>query len=155
MAALQISEKHLAQVITLAIRNAQNGDYPFSAIIIDKTGKVLATGTNQEKECFDCTAHAEIQAIRTASKKLQTHSLEDTILIASAEPCALCYMAMYFAKIRQLVILSDRFQAKESGFDYLHSYQYINPILLAKFNILKLEHADSLTPFKRFRELCK
>jgi len=54
--------------IDLAISNVKAGGLPFSAVIVNQNGDVVGKGVNQVAEHLDCTAHAEIQAIRDASR---------------------------------------------------------------------------------------
>jgi len=70
----------------------------FGAVVV-KNGKIIAEGTNQVKKTHDPTWHAEIQAIREASKKLGTPHLEGCDLYTSAECCPLCLAAAYWAHI--------------------------------------------------------
>lgn len=70
----------------------------FGAVIV-KDGKIIAEGYNQVKKTHDPTWHAEIQAIREASKKLGTPHLEGCILYTSAECCPMCLAAAYWAHI--------------------------------------------------------
>lgn len=55
------------ETLSLAKQEAKNGGLPFSAIIIDKHGQSIGQGVNEVNALNDCTAHAEIQAIRMAS----------------------------------------------------------------------------------------
>lgn len=147
----QFNQSHISAIISLAEKNVAQTGLPFSAMILDEKGEILSTGVNQESECYDCTAHAEIQAIRGATKKCCRLSLEGTTLIASGEPCALCYMAMYVAKISHIVILTDRHQASAYGFNYLPSYDNINAQLLDNFSITYLQNSDAIRPFKQYQ----
>ena len=57
------------QAIDLATENVRNGGGPFGAVIV-KDGEVIATGVNRVTSNADPTAHAEVQAIRSACAKL-------------------------------------------------------------------------------------
>lgn len=70
----------------------------FGAVIV-KDGKIIAEGYNQVRKQNDPTWHAEIQAIREATKKLGTPHLEGCILYTSAECCPMCLAAAYWAHI--------------------------------------------------------
>ncbi|MCB1815207.1 MAG: nucleoside deaminase, partial [Candidatus Competibacteraceae bacterium] len=77
-------------VLDLAISNVKAGGLPFAAIIVNQNGEIIGKGVNQVARHLDCTAHAEIQAIREASRNEKDISLKGATLIASGEPCALC-----------------------------------------------------------------
>jgi len=139
------------RAIDLAISNVTAGGLPFSAVIINQQGQVIGEGVNQVASLLDCTAHAEIQAIRNASQNEKSVLLQGATLIASGEPCALCYMAILMAKITRLVILSDRHEAKTHGFDYLWTYDHFNSHSLNQLTVTKLNSDRSDLPFK----LCK
>lgn len=70
----------------------------FGAVIV-KDGKIIAEGYNQVLKTNDPTWHAEIQAIREASKKLGTPHLEGCVLYTSAECCPMCLAAAYWAHL--------------------------------------------------------
>ena len=151
----RIDEERLAtcgeSAIDLAISNVKAGGLPFSAVIVNQSGNVVGKGVNQVAEHLDCTAHAEIQAIRDASRKEQSVSLRGATLIASGEPCALCYMAIRMAGIRNVRIIADRYEATENGFDYLWTYQYLNPALIDELDVVTLVNDRKLYPFQMAR----
>jgi len=134
--------------IDLAISNVKAGGLPFSAVIVYQSGHVVGRGVNQVAEHLDCTAHAEIQAIREASGNEKSVSLKGATLIASGEPCALCYLAIRMAGIEKVRILSDRYEAAENGFDYLWTYQYLNPALIDELDVVALANDRKLCPFQ-------
>lgn len=148
----RIDEERLAtcgeSAIDLAISNVKAGGLPFSAVIVNQNGDVVGKGVNQVAGHLDCTAHAEIQAIRDASRNENSVSLKGTTLIASGEPCALCYMAIRMAGIRNVRIVADRYEARENGFDYLWTYQYLNPALINELDVVTLVNDRKLYPFQ-------
>ncbi len=135
-------------VVDLAISNVNAGGLPFSAIIFNQEGRVIGRGVNQVATHLDCTAHAEIQAIRNASHSEKNITLKGATLIASGEPCALCYMAILTAEIKTVMIVSDRHEAKKYGFDYQWTYEYLNTKFLHELSVVKLDIDRKLLPFK-------
>ncbi|MCK2148054.1 nucleoside deaminase [Marinobacter alexandrii] len=135
-------------VIDLAISNVKVGGPPFAAIIVNKNGEIIGKGVNQVAKHLDCTAHAEIQAIREASRNEKNLSLKGTTLIASGEPCALCYMAIRMAEIMKVIIASDRYEAEKHGFDYLWTYKYLNASLFHELEVATLDNDRKLLPFR-------
>ena len=59
------------------MRNLEGG--PFGAVITDKEGNIISVANNQVIKNNDPTAHAEVQAIREACKKLNTHDLSGSL----------------------------------------------------------------------------
>ena len=135
-------------VIDLAIGNVKAGGLPFAAIIVNQNGEIIGKGVNQVEKCLDCTAHAEIQAIREASRNENNVSLKETTLIASGEPCTLCYMAIRMAGMLKVIIVSDRYEAEKYGFDYLWTYKYFNGSLFQELKVMTLDNDRRLLPFE-------
>lgn len=138
-------------VVDLAISNVKKGGLPFSAIIVNQGGQVIGKGVNQVAAHLDCTAHAEIQAIRNASMNEKSISLRGAALIASGEPCALCYMVILMAEIRNVVILADRQEIKKYGFDYLWTYEYFNSSSLREITVMNLDSEKRMLPFELYK----
>ncbi|UTW13081.1 nucleoside deaminase [Marinobacterium rhizophilum] len=134
------------QTIGLAQQQVDMGGLPFSSIIVNQNGDCIGEGVNQVYESNDCTAHAEIQAIRAACETLGRTDLTGSTLFASGEPCGLCYMAIRLAKISQVVILLDRDEVKNLGFDYLWTYQSQHGIT-PRFKVKNLSNEFRFAPF--------
>lgn len=84
-----------------AIQKAKNSgpDIPVGAVIV-KNGEILAACHNEKEKLNDATAHAEILAIREASKKLKSWRLEGCELYVTLEPCPMCAWAIMQARIK-------------------------------------------------------
>jgi tRNA(Arg) A34 adenosine deaminase TadA len=107
----------LRQAIQLAKENSAGGNGgPFGAIIV-RAGQVVGLGGNQVVENRDPTAHAEVMAIREASRNLGTHALEDCTIYCSCEPCPMCLAAIYWAHIPRIVYAATSEDARTAGFD--------------------------------------
>ena len=102
--------------------NYQKGG-PFGAAIV-KDGKIIAKAHNTVIESKDATAHAEVNAIRKASKVLNTHDLSGCILYTSAEPCPMCLSAIIWANIKEVYFVNTRKDADAIGFrdDMIYDY---------------------------------
>ena len=87
---------------------------PFGACII-KDGKVMAVARNTVLR-GDATAHAEINAIRKACRKLGTHDLTGCIIYSTTEPCPMCFSAVHWARIGTIVHGTTISDAKRTGF---------------------------------------
>jgi tRNA(adenine34) deaminase len=79
------------------------GDVPVGAIILDAAGTRIAAGHNERELTGDPTAHAELVAIRAAAARLGTWHLDDTTLVVTLEPCAMCAGAILQARIARVV----------------------------------------------------
>ncbi|MFJ8254991.1 nucleoside deaminase [Streptomyces sp. NPDC094466] len=108
--AVRLSREHVAQ-----------GGIPFSGVVVGG-GRILGTGFNRVREDGDPTAHAEVVALRAATAEHGLHAVAGATLIASGEPCALCYLAARYAGIGHIVHAADRRTAARYGFDYTGSY---------------------------------
>ena len=74
-------------------------DFPDFA---EELGAVVARAGNRTRELNDATAHAELLAIREASRKLEAERLTEADLYVTLEPCPMCAQAISFARIRRL-----------------------------------------------------
>jgi tRNA(Arg) A34 adenosine deaminase TadA len=112
---------HVHEAIRLSSEHVAQGGIPFSGVIVND-GRILGTGFNRVLEDRDPTAHAEVVALRDATVRHGVRAVAGATLIASGEPCALCYMAALYAGIGHVVHAADRWTAARFGFDYSSSY---------------------------------
>ena len=90
--------RFLREAIELAYANVERGGRPFGAVVV-KDGEAIAAGVNEIHSTNDPTAHAELTAIRAASRRLGTPDLEGCVVYASGHPCPMCMAAMRLAGI--------------------------------------------------------
>lgn len=76
-----------------ARRAAEEGNYPFGAVVADAQGKVIATAHNTQNSDNDPTAHAEINLIRRLAKQYALTEFSDFYLVSNAESCSMCMSA--------------------------------------------------------------
>jgi tRNA(Arg) A34 adenosine deaminase TadA len=95
---------YLRRAIALSERARANGRHPFGALIITPPGEVLAAAGNRAigPDC-DATGHAELEAVRAASRHRGPDALAAATLYSSAEPCAMCAGAIYWSGIGRVV----------------------------------------------------
>ena len=103
MRKLSEDERYMRQAVTLAKKAAANGDVPIGCVIVYE-GKVIARGYNRRNVDKTTLAHAEIMAIRKASKVIGDWRLEDCTLYVTLEPCQMCAGAIVQARIPRVVI---------------------------------------------------
>ena len=95
-------EKWMQIAIQEAIKAEKEGEVPIGAVLV-KDGLLIAKAHNQPISKNDATAHAEIQLIRAAGKKLKNYRLTETSLYVTLEPCAMCLGAIMHARIKRIV----------------------------------------------------
>lgn len=106
----------LSRALELAQQNVMSDEGgPFGALIV-RQGKIISEGRNQVIVSHDPTAHAEIMAIRSASRTLGTPHLSGCILYTSSEPCPMCLAAAYWARVEEIVFANARSDAASIGF---------------------------------------
>lgn len=91
----------LTRVLALAQQSRAAGHHPFGALLIDEAGTLLAEAMNDSAR--DRTAHAEVNALRQAAAAHGTQRLAAATLYTSAEPCAMCAGAAYWAGVARVV----------------------------------------------------
>ncbi|MEU3826970.1 nucleoside deaminase [Streptomyces sp. NPDC029080] len=125
MSSYELSESELTEYAREAVRlsseHVARGGIPFSGVVVND-GRILGTGFNRVREDNDPTAHAEVVALREAAAAYGLHATAGATLIASGEPCALCYMASLYFNVGHIVHVADRKTAARYGFDYSGSY---------------------------------
>jgi guanine deaminase len=127
--------------------NYKNGG-PFGAVIL-KDGKIVSIAHNTVIESKDPTAHAEINAIRLATKKLNTHDLTGCTLYVNAEPCPMCLSAIIWANIKEVYYANTKEEAGNIGFRDDLIYDYIKN---RDENILKTHHVENEKAKEIFEE---
>src|ERR1700728_5458607 len=113
----QPNPEFLRRAIALATRNvitAAGG--PFGAVVV-RDGKIVGEGANSVTSTNDPTAHAEVNAIRAATKALRTFTLGGCELYTSCEPCPMCLAAAYWARLDAVYYGASAADAARAGFD--------------------------------------
>ncbi len=98
---------------------------PFGAVIV-KNGQIIARGFNRVLETNDPTAHAEVVAIREATKVLGTFDLDGCELYTSCEPCPMCLGAVYWSRISRMYYANTKEDAAAIGFDDHFIYEELD-----------------------------
>jgi guanine deaminase len=133
--------------IDAAVQSAGKGG-PFGALIV-RDGHVIATGTNQVTTLRDPTAHAEVQAIRSACHALGSWELRGCELYASAEPCPMCLGATYWARLDRAYYAASRADAAAAGFDDARLYEELALSPDARtLPLLRLLPEEGILPFQ-------
>ena len=129
----------------LAMRESQmaadEGNYPFGAVISDLEGNVIAVEHNTQETERDPTAHAEINLIRKLSKVYKPDEFNNFCLVSNAESCSMCFSASIKAGIVHYI-----FGAPSE----IHMEPYLTVAEVAKYCRVKLD-----ITFGVLKEKCK
>jgi len=86
----------------LAMKSLHDNEVPVGAVIV-KDNKIIGKGRNQVISNLDVSSHAEINAIRSASKYISNYRLNDCSIFVTLEPCHMCAKAIVDARISELI----------------------------------------------------
>lgn len=131
----QITEQDYAfmrEAIRLADESVKSGGGPFGAVIV-KDGEIVASSSNSVTLDNDPTAHAEVNAIRKACRKLGTFDLSGCSVYTSCEPCPMCLGAIYWAHLDRIFYGNTRKDAASIGFDDDFIYEELAKPLYRRF----------------------
>ena len=119
----QPNPEFLRRAITLATQNVTAcAGGPFGAVVV-RDGKIVGEGVNSVTASSDPTAHAEINAIRSAARALKTFTLAGCQLYSSCEPCPMCLAASYWARLNAVYYGANSADAGRAGFDDAFLYE--------------------------------
>ena len=145
-------EKYMREAISLSVKNIDENGGPFGAVIV-KDGEIIARGVNRVTLNNDPTAHAEVNAIREASKKLGTFDLSGCEIYSSCEPCPMCLGAIYWARIDKLFFANTKQDAKEIEFDDSFIYEELDlPIEKRKIPTRQILREEALVAFNKWKD---
>lgn len=140
--------KFMKKAIELSIVNVTKGGGPFGAVIV-KNGKIIAEGINSVTKKNDPTAHAEIVAIRNASKKLKNFDLSGCEIYTTCEPCPMCLSAIYWANIDKIYYANTKKDAAKIGFRDDHIYKELSvPLHKRKVPLVQILQNDAIKAFE-------
>lgn len=148
-------EDFMRLAMAMAVEAASLGEVPVGAIVV-KDGQVIGQGRNAPISLNDPTAHAEIQAMREASRFVGNYRLVDCTLYVTLEPCAMCSGATQHARIARLVYgASDPKTGCCGSVVNLMAEQKLNHHCAVSGGILATECGALLSDFFRQRRLAK
>ena len=98
----QLDERYMRLALALAAEAAAEGEVPVGAVIV-RDGAVVGTGRNRRETARSALAHAEIEAIADACRRLGGWRLFGSTLYVTLEPCPLCAGAIINARIDRVV----------------------------------------------------
>jgi tRNA(adenine34) deaminase len=93
----------MARALEEARAAAARDEVPVGAVLVSEAGAILALAHNRTIHECDPSAHAEVLALREASRKLKNYRLLNTTLYVTVEPCIMCMGALIHARVARLV----------------------------------------------------
>ena len=148
---MRSDETYMALALDEARRAGALGEVPIGAVVVCE-GALVASGHNRREIDHDPAGHAELIAIRAASRALERWRLSDCTVYVTLEPCPMCAGLMHQARIARCVFACDDPKAGALGTLYdLSSDERLNHRFDVTSGILAEESAALLRGF--FRQL--
>lgn len=97
-------EKYMNLALKEAKKAFKNNDVPVGAILLDENNNIIAKSYNKKDKNNDVSAHAEILAIKKASKKINNRRLDNLTLVVTLSPCLMCLGAIISSRIKKVII---------------------------------------------------
>jgi len=121
---LSDADRHYLDRAIAVSRHAleHEGKTPFGAVVV-VDDSIVGEGTSSVVERQDPTAHAEVMALRNAGQTLGRHLMPDGVMYASSEPCPMCLVACYWARLPRLVFAATSHDVAVYGFEDLQLYR--------------------------------
>ncbi len=142
----------MGEAIRLANESVRHGGGPFGAVIV-KDGKIIAGSSNSVTIDNDPTAHAEVNAIREACRKLGTFDLTGCRIYTSCEPCPMCLGAIYWSHIERIYYGNTRKDARDIDFADDFIYEELDKSLDERtVPIIPMMRDEALETFRLWRE---
>ena len=142
--------KHAIKLSENNIKETSGG--PFGAVIA-KNGEIISEGVNRVTTHNDPTAHAEIEAIRSACKTLNSFSLAGCEIYTSCEPCPMCLSAIHWARIDKIYFANSRKDAAALNFDDEFLYDEIGKDLHErKIPVMRIMENEAIKVFEEWKK---
>lgn len=131
-------KRFLGEAVRLAQENRRRGGRPFGAVLT-LGSEVVATGVNNIVGTHDVTAHAEMEALRAACRRLERSNLKGTVVYASGHPCPMCLAAMVIAKVDEVYYAFGNDEAEPYGFSSAPIYEALHLQLPTSLPLTRLD----------------
>lgn len=146
-------EKYMKEALRQAKKAAALDEVPIGCVIV-QGGKIIARGYNRRNTDKNTLAHAELAAIRRASKKLGDWRLEGCTMYVTLEPCQMCAGALVQSRIDEVVIgcMNPKAGCAGSVLNLLQDERFNHQVIVTK-GVLEEECSSMLSNFfSRLRE---
>tara|TARA_B100000482_G_C12501475_1_gene256766 strand:- start:19 stop:447 length:429 start_codon:yes stop_codon:yes gene_type:complete len=141
----------MERAIELAKESFDDGEVPVGAVIVQNE-KIIGEGKNKVIFENDVTSHAEINAIRAASKKIKNYRLNDCSMYVTLEPCHMCAKAAVDARMSSVIFAaSEPKTGSIISIDNFFDKKELNHNPAYQHGLLKDESSKLLKDFFRLR----
>lgn len=132
--------------IKQAQKSFEENEVPIGAVIFDKDGKIIARAYNKVEKNRSQLAHAEMQVLAKASKKIKQWRLNDFTIYVTLQPCVMCMGALVLSRIGRIVYgaKSPLFGCNLDKLDWFGIYKDSLPIIDFQ------ERVESVNLLKKF-----
>lgn len=128
-----------------------HGEVPVGAVVV-KDGEIIGEGRNNVISDQDVTSHAEINAIRAASKTIKNYRLNKCSIFITLEPCHMCAKAIIDARLESMIFATKEPKTGSIvSVDNLFDKEYLNHSVKYKFGLFEKEAAELLKNFFMLR----
>ena len=144
-------ERFMRAALEQALEAGRHNEVPVGAVVV-LNDEIIGAGFNQPISAQDPTAHAEIVALRAASKRLGNYRLTGATLYVTIEPCQMCVGAMIHARLARVVYgtVEPKAGAIESAMR-AHEHPSLNHRMSATGGVLEAECRTAIQEFFRER----
>ncbi len=125
-------ENYFNICIKLAVKASKKGEVPIGAIVVYNK-KIIAKAFNLREKKHDITAHAEVLALKKASKTLKRWNLSDCELYVTLKPCSMCESILKQSRIKNVYYLCEKLSFKKEFEKTNFNYENI-PILTDQYS---------------------
>ena len=141
----------MERAIELAKESFDDGEVPVGAVIVQNE-TIIGEGKNKVIFENDVTSHAEINAIRAASKKIKNYRLNDCSMYVTLEPCHMCAKAAVDARMSSVIFAaSEPKTGSIISIDNFFDKKELNHNPAYQYGLLKYESSKLLKDFFRLR----
>lgn len=144
-----MANKFMKAALKCAEKGLEEGEVPIGAVVV-LDGKIISRGHNRRTKRQIATAHAEVEAIEKACKKLKSWRIPECEIYVTLEPCPMCMGAMLNARIKKVCF--GAYEAKgRSLTSEIAAANLLNHVIEVEGGVMEEECAQILSTF--FKEM--
>jgi len=136
----------MSHAIDVCQKGIAAGQSPFGALVATSAGEIVCASHNTVRRDCDPTAHAEINVIREASRRIGRVHLAGHIIVSTCEPCPMCAAAIHWARFDAVVFGAAIADAQAADF---------NELPLSARQVYDLGHSSTQVVDNVMREACR
>ena len=140
-----MADKFMQAALKCAQKAMDEGEVPIGAVVVCD-GKIISRGHNRRTKRQIATAHAEIEAIEKACKKLKSWRIPECEIYVTLEPCPMCLGAMLNARIKKVYYGAPEGKGR-SMTEQLAASNLVNHKIEVEGGVMEKECADILSAF--------